>query len=119
MLYTRIDFMRNIAININNSYLVFPPVAVPMLAHLGDAYIATKEYRRGEYKWVKAADAPEIVFVKDSDFEDAPEPMEKLRQEKEQATNNWMEYYKKNEELKKELKEAKEKLEKLQKAVQE
>jgi len=111
--------MRNIAININNSYLVFPPAAVPMLAHLGDAYIATKEYRSGEYKWVKAADAPEIVFVKDSDFEDAPEPMEKLRQEKEQATNNWLEYYKKNEELKKELKEAKEKLEKLQKAVQE
>lgn len=111
--------MKQIAINVNNSYLLFPPAAAPFIAHLADAYIATKEYRGGEYKFVKSANFPEVSFLDTAEFEDSPEPMEKLRQEKEQANKNWLEYYHKTEQLKKELQEAKGKLEKLQKAATE
>lgn len=111
--------MKQIAIKVNNSYLLFPPAAAPFIAHLADAYIATKEYQSGEYKFVKSDNFPEVSFLDTAEFEDAPEPMKKLRQEKEQATKNWSDYYHTTVQLKKELQEAKDKLEKLQKAATE
>lgn len=98
---------------------MFPPAAAQLLGYLGEAYVCANEYHDGKYQWVRKDDPPEVVFLDTSAFTPEPAPMEQLRKEKEQATKNWLEYYHKNEELKKELKVAQDKLAKLQEAVKE
>lgn len=98
---------------------MFPPAAAAVLAHLGEAYCCRQQWKDGRNQWIKGDDAPEVVFLDAKDFEPEPTPMEQLRLEKESATKNWLEYYHKNEELKKQLKEAQDKLTKLQETLKE
>lgn len=109
--------MRQLGIKISNSAVFFPPEAAPLLAHLGGAYMATQHYRDGRYVWEKSEEPPELLFLGSDVFQPEPEPMEKLRKEAEQATKNWLDYYHKNETLKKELAEAKAKLATIQAAT--
>ena len=109
--------MRQLGIKIGNSAVFFPPEAAPLLVHLGGAYAADYRYRDGKNVWEKQDDPPEVLFIDTDAFLPEPEPMEKLREEKEAATKNWLDYYRKNEELKKELAAAKEKLAAIQAAT--
>lgn len=111
--------MRNIGIKVGNSVVMFPPTAAQLLGHLGEAYVCAEEWHDGRTRWIRKDNPPEVVFLDTSVFTPEPEPMEQLRREKEAATSNWLAYYHKNEELKKELKAAQEKLAKLQEAVKE
>lgn len=109
--------MRQLGIKIGSSAVFFPPEAAPLITHLGGAYAAQQTYRDGKYVWEKQEEFPEVLFLDTSAFTPEPEPMEKLREEKEAATRNWLDYYRKNEELKKELATVKAKLATIQEAT--
>lgn len=98
---------------------MFPQAAAQLLGYLGEAFVCAEEWHDGRTQWIRKDDPPEVVFLDTSTFTPEPEPMEQLRREKEAATKNWLEYYQKGEELKKELKELKEKLAKFQEAIKE
>lgn len=109
--------MKQLGIKIGQTAVFFPAEAAPLLAHLGGVYQAQQVYKEGRYIWEKSDDSPEILFLDTKEFVPEPEPMEKLRAEKEAATSQWLAQYRVAEDLKKQLAETKAKLAAIQEAA--
>lgn len=104
-----------ISIGFDGLVLIIEPekaqALIEALAH-GEVYSKRYDYMKQKHTFEKMPTKPELMFVDDSDLQDEPDIVQKLRDEKTASDNRWVEYYNKSKELQRAVDELEAKLEK-------